>query len=82
MSSPAPPPPLPPRPPRPVGVHFLVDSAVAFLAIVVVALIIGFPFWLIVVLALALGAAFAPFTRRAEPRALAARPTAPGPDGG
>ena len=82
MSSPAPPPPLPPRPPRPVGVHFLVDSAVAFLAVVVVALILGIPFWLIVVLALALGAGFAPVTRRAEERALAARRAAHGGDGG
>jgi hypothetical protein len=81
MSSPAPPPPLPYRPPRPVGVHFLVDSAVAFLAVVVVALILGIPFWLIVVLAVAIGAACAPLTRRAEERALAARRAAPGADG-
>jgi hypothetical protein len=54
-------------------VHWAVDSAVAFLALLVLLLIFGFPILVIVVLAVVIGAAVAPSTRRAEIRALAER---------
>lgn len=72
---------LPPRPPRSLAVHWLVDAAVAFLAVVVVALFWGLPVVLVALVALGLGAVAAPFTRRAEIRSLAAR-TAPDDSGG
>lgn len=65
---------LPPRPPRPFAVHWLVDAAVAFLAVVLVALFWGVPLVPVGIAALVVGALAAPFTRRAEIRALAARP--------
>ena len=65
--------PLPPRPPRPLLVHFAIDSAVAFLALLVLGLILGVPWLIIVAVALVVGAVAAPSTRRAEIRALAAR---------
>jgi len=64
---------MPARPPRPVAVHWLVDSAVAFCVIAIVALFFGMSIWAIVIAALVLGALATPFTRRAEERALAAR---------
>lgn len=67
------PPRLPPRPPRSLAVHFGVDTAVAFLAILVLGLIFGVPLVAIVIVAIVAGAIAAPFTRRAEERALAAR---------
>jgi hypothetical protein len=54
-------------------VHFGVDTAVAFLAILVLGLIFGVPLVAIVIVAIVAGAIAAPFTRRAEERALAAR---------
>jgi hypothetical protein len=54
-------------------VHFGVDTAVAFLAILVLGLIFGVPLVAIVIIAVVAGAVAAPFTRRAEERALAAR---------
>jgi len=66
-------PPLPPRPPRPLLVHFAVASAVAFLALLVLGLILGAPFLAIVAISLVIGLAVAPSLRRAEIRALAAR---------
>jgi hypothetical protein len=54
-------------------VHFGVDAAVAFLAILVLGLIFGAPLVAIAIVALVAGAIAAPFTRRAEERALAAR---------
>jgi len=54
-------------------VHFGVDSAVAFLALVVLGLLLGVPWGVVAVLALVIGAVAARFTRQAEARALAAR---------
>jgi hypothetical protein len=68
----APGPPLP-RPPRPLTVHWLVDAAVAFLALVVVGLLAGVPILAIAVVAAVVGLVAAPLTRRLEVRALAAR---------
>lgn len=53
--------------------HFGVASAVAFLALLVVGLILGLPFLAIVAISLVIGIAVAPSLRRAEIRALAAR---------
>lgn len=72
-SEPSSPPPLPSRPPRPLFVHWAVDSAVAFLALLVLGLILGASIIVIAVIAVVVGAAAAPSTRRAEMRALAAR---------
>lgn len=80
MSDPdAPRPPLPRRPPRPLGVHWLVDSAVAFCVIVLPALFLGAGIVPIVIAALLLGAAIAPWTRQREIAALARRPDPEGP---
>ena len=68
---------LPARPPRPLLVHFGVDSAVAFLALVVVGLIVGVPWGITAVVALVVGAIACRYTHRAEVRALAARPQPP-----
>jgi hypothetical protein len=57
-------------------VHFLVDAAVCFLAAIVVGLILGFGWVAILVASLVLGACVAPFSRRAEERALAERAAA------
>jgi hypothetical protein len=54
-------------------VHFGVDSAVAFLALIVLGLLVGIPWGVVAVVALAIGAIAARFTRQAEIRALAAR---------
>jgi len=54
-------------------VHFAVASAVAFLALLVLGLILGAPFLAIVAISLVIGLAVAPSLRRAEIRALAAR---------
>ena len=66
---------LPARPPRPLVVHLAVDSAVAFLGMIVVGLILGASIVVVAVAAIVIGALVAPFTRRAEARALAGRPT-------
>jgi type III secretory pathway component EscV len=73
VTSEPPPPRLPPRPPRPLAVHFGIDAAVAFLAILVLGLIFGLPLVAIAIIAVVVGAIAAPFTRGAEERALAAR---------
>ena len=65
--------PLPRRDPRPFPVHWLVDSAVAFLAVVLVALMFEIGLGAIVIVALVLGLVAAPFTRNLEAKALAAR---------
>ena len=71
------PPALPPlRPPRSLAVHFLIDSAVCFLAVIVLGLILGIGWVEILVASLILGACVAPFSRRAEERALAERAAA------
>jgi hypothetical protein len=72
------PPTLPRRDPRPLVVHFLVDAAVCFLAVIVLAVIWGIPWGVVAVASLVVGAVAAPFTRRAEARQLAQRPA---PDG-
>jgi hypothetical protein len=54
-------------------VHYGVDSAVAFLALFMLGLIFGVPWGIVAIVALVIGAAAAPYTRRAEARALAAR---------
>jgi len=77
-SSPPTPGALPPRPPRPLIVHFGVDSAVAFLALVVLGLIFGVAWGVTAAVALVIGAVACRYTHRAEVRALAERtqPTA------
>jgi hypothetical protein len=65
--------PPPPRPPRPLTVHWLVDAAVAFLALVVVGLLAGVPILATAVVAAVVGLVAAPLTHRLEVRALAAR---------
>jgi hypothetical protein len=66
-----------PRPlrtqPRPLAVHWLVDSAVAFLATIIVGLIVGVGWLVVVIAAVVLGAVAAPMTRRADERAMAER---------
>jgi hypothetical protein len=66
-----------PRPlrtePRPLLVHFLVISAVAFLATIIVGLFLGVPWWAVLLVAAVIGAALAPMSRRADERAMAAR---------
>ena len=53
--------------------HFGVDSAVAFLALVMLGLLIGVPWGITAVIALVIGAIACRYTHRAEVRALAAR---------
>lgn len=80
MEEPSTPPALPPRPPRPFAVHWLVDAAIAFVAVVVVALFWGVPLVPLAIASLVVGLVAAPFTRRAEIRALAARADATSSD--
>lgn len=54
-------------------VHWLVDSAVVFLLAVIVALFLGASLWAVVIVSLLVGLPLAPWTRRAEERALARR---------
>jgi hypothetical protein len=68
---------LPARPPRPLIVHFGVDSAVAFLALVVLGLIFGVPWGITAFVALAIGAVACRYTHQAEVRALAERKQLP-----
>ena len=67
---------LPPRPPRPFIVHWGVDTLIAFVAVLFLALIAGFALTTIVIAALVVGLVAAQFTRQAEIRALAARDAA------
>ncbi len=66
-----------PRPlrtePRPLFVHWVIDSAVAFLATIIVALFFGAGWLVVVIAAVLVGAVLAPMTRRADERAMAAR---------
>ena len=55
-SEPSSPPPLPSRPPRSLFVHWAVDSAVAFLALLVLGLILGVSILVIAVIAVVVGA--------------------------
>jgi hypothetical protein len=70
-------PPLPRRPPRSIWIHIGIDFLIAFLALVFLFWVLGLPLWLTIVVAWIAGIAAAPFTRRAEERALAERPEAP-----
>ena len=67
---------LPARAPRSLLVHFGVDSAVAFLALIMLGLMVGVPWGVVAIVALVIGAIACRFTRRAEMRALAARENA------
>jgi hypothetical protein len=51
-----------------------VDVVVAFLALVIVLLVLGVSIWAVIGLAAVVGTGAAPLTRRAEIRALARRP--------
>ncbi len=64
---------LPPREARSLFVHFAVDTAVIFLAVVLVLFFLDVSIWVVAIIAVILGAAAAPFTRRAEERGLAQR---------
>lgn len=64
---------LPRREARSLLVHVAVDIAVAFLATVIVLLILDVSIWAAFVVSVILGVVVAPFTRRAEERALARR---------
>jgi hypothetical protein len=68
---------LPARAPRSILVHFGVDSAVAFLALVVLGLIMGVPWFVTAIVAVVIGAIACRYTHRAEVRALAAREQPP-----
>jgi hypothetical protein len=65
--------PLQPRAPHPLATHVAVDTAVAFLATVILGLILGVSFPVIVGVAIVAGCCLAPFTRRTEIRQLAER---------
>jgi membrane protein implicated in regulation of membrane protease activity len=65
--------PLPPRPPRPPLVHWAIDTAVAFLVMVLPLLFLEISIWIVVVLAVIAGWLLMPFSRRAEQRGLAER---------
>lgn len=54
-------------------VHFVIDSAIAFLATALVLWFFGTPFWVMVLVALVLGSIATPLTRRWEYRQLLAR---------
>lgn len=69
-----------PRPPRPFAVHWLVDAAIFFVAVVIVALFWGVPLVPLAIVAMVVGLVAAPFTRRAEIRGLEARTTDAEPD--
>lgn len=58
---------------RPLGVHWLVDSAVIFLATIILALIFGVPWLAVLAGSLVLGGFAARFTHRADERAMLAR---------
>ncbi|MET0627279.1 MAG: hypothetical protein ABW033_02330 [Acidimicrobiia bacterium] len=70
-----------PREPHPLSTHVAVDTAVAFLGILVVGLILGLSFLVIVAIAIIVGVCLAPYTRRTEVRQLAARDDADEVDG-
>jgi predicted PurR-regulated permease PerM len=64
-------------------VHWAVDTAIAFLVMVLPALFLSVSIWIVVIVAIILGWFLMPVTRRAEERGLAAREAprdTPGPD--
>jgi hypothetical protein len=68
---------LPRRPPRSLLVHFAIDSAVAFLALVMVGWMVGVPWGITAIVGVVIGAIACRYTRRAGIRALAAREPTP-----
>ncbi len=64
---------LPPREPRPLFVHWAIDSAVAFLLTVVVAIFLGAALITVAIAAVIAGVFLAPWTRSLEARGLARR---------
>jgi hypothetical protein len=54
-------------------VHWVVDTAVVFLATIIVGLFLGASWWAVLVAAAVIGSIAAPVTRRADERAMAAR---------
>ena len=54
-------------------VHWLIDSAAVFLALIIVGFFLGAPWWGVAVVSLALGALAARYTWRADVRAMTAR---------
>jgi hypothetical protein len=65
--------PLPPRAPRSLLVHWAVDTAVAFLLTVVVAIFLGATLLAVAIAAVIAGVFIAPWTRSLEARGLARR---------
>jgi hypothetical protein len=61
--------------------HVAIDTAVVFLATLVLGLILGIPFLVIVGIAVVAGVALAPYTRRTEERQLAERAAPDEPEG-
>ena len=59
--------------PRPLLVHWLVDAAVVFLATIIVALFLGVPWWLVLIVSVVLGSFGARLTYRADVRAMVER---------
>ena len=73
--------PLPFREPRSLFVHWAIDTAVVFLAtIILLWLIVGVPWQAVVVGSAVAGSIAAPYTRRAEQRALERRRRRAGED--
>jgi hypothetical protein len=66
-----------PRPlrtePQSASVHWLVDSAIVFLILILPSLFFSVRWPLVALIALAIGAVATPYSRRAEVRGLAAR---------
>jgi hypothetical protein len=58
---------------RPLVVHWAVDTAVLFLATIIVGLFLGASWWAVLLVAAGLGSLAAPLTRRADERAMATR---------
>jgi uncharacterized membrane protein YccC len=54
-------------------VHWLVDAAVVFLATIIVALFLGVPWWLVLIVSVVLGSFGARLTYRADVRAMVER---------
>lgn len=67
---------LPRRPARPLATHILIDGIVAAIVIGIPGFLAGVPLWALISIGGFIGIAAAPFTRRAELRALAKRPEA------
>jgi hypothetical protein len=64
---------LPPREPRTLLVHFLVDTAVAFLVTILLFLVFEIPLWVPILFSVGVGLGACRFTRNAEIEGLAKR---------